>query len=361
MSTETTLSATNLHAEPKAPWYAPLIDKGRIPDALLRRAITVRLGKMLKRMRDADIETLHERHRVFVRGLLESPIAIRTDKANEQHYEVPPEFFKLSLGPRLKYSCGYWPDGVTTLEKAEEAALALVCARTEIKDGQKILELGCGWGSLSLYMAEKFPGCEITAVSNSGPQRVFIESAAKARGFENLRVVTDDMNDFRDAESAYDRCVSVEMFEHMKNYDALLQRISGWLKPEGKLFVHIFTHRELSYHFEEDNNWIGKYFFTGGTMPGDRLLFEFQRSMRIAEHWRLSGTHYEKTANAWLENTDANRGRILELFAQTYGEGQAEMWLNRWRTFYIACAQFWGFAGGGEWLVSHYLFENGKG
>ncbi len=286
------------------------------------------------------------------------PIAPVPETANEQHYEAPPEFFARALGPRLKYSCGYWPAGVQTLAAAEEAALALTCERADLIDGHDILELGCGWGSLSLWMAENYPGSRITAVSNSAPQRRFIEERAAARGFDNLTVVTCDMNDF-DTSARFDRVVSIEMFEHMRNYAELLRRISSWLRPDGKLFVHIFCHRTLAYEFETDGaaNWMGRHFFTGGVMPDFDIFERFPRDMRLSRSWRWNGRHYQRTANAWLENIDRSRSEILELFSRFYPGSDPKVRLQRWRIFMMACAELWGFADGEEWLVGHYLLE----
>ncbi|MEM9305003.1 MAG: cyclopropane-fatty-acyl-phospholipid synthase family protein [Pseudomonadota bacterium] len=334
-----------------------LAEHGRLPDPLIRLGIRRLCRQRLVDDFADDPVTQHERLMARVQELRESPIAIHTDAANEQHYEVPADFFRFSLGKHLKYSSCYWQPGVTDLDVAEADMLALSSERAELEDGQRVLELGCGWGSLTLWMAAHYPNSQITAVSNSNSQREFIEARAAKRGLENLRVVTCDVNELK-LEDRFDRVVSVEMFEHMRNYRRLLGNIASWLKPGGKLFVHIFCHRELLYPFETEgeNNWMGRYFFTGGLMPSADTLLYFQEDLRIEEQWRMSGVHYEKTANAWLALTDQNRDRILPVMAETYGEDQAEVWLQRWRMFYMACAELFGFDGGREWLVAHYRF-----
>lgn len=288
----------------------------------------------------------------FVEDLESGPLAVHTDKANEQHYEVPPEFFELALGPNLKYSSAYWPEGCRTLGDAEEAMLALTCERAGLKDGQDVLELGCGWGSLTLYMARHFPNSRITAVSNSAPQRAFIESRAPG----NVKVITTDMNDFTIGQS-FDRVVSVEMFEHMRNYRTLLGRIRGWLRPDGRLFVHVFCHKEHAYPFETEgsDNWMGRYFFTGGLMPSFDLLSRFDRDMVQTDSWMVNGTHYGKTAEAWRVNIEARKDEVMSVLRATYG-GEARRWYHRWRLFFLACEELFGYSDGTEWMVGHYLF-----
>jgi cyclopropane-fatty-acyl-phospholipid synthase len=272
---------------------------------------------------------------------------------------VPTRFYQLCLGRRLKYSGCLFATGRETLDAAELAMLALYVERGRLADGQEILELGCGWGSLSLYLAETFPAARITGVSNSRTQKEFIDGEARRRGLGNLRIITCDMNTFEAEAGRFDRVVSVEMFEHMKNYERLLARIARWLKPEGLLFVHIFTHQRLAYHFvaRDQTDWMSRYFFTGGQMPSHDLLARFQSDLTLVQDWKVDGTHYQRTAEAWLANMDAHRAEILPLFAATYGPDQAVKWWAYWRVFYMSCAELWGYRGGREWIVSHYLFQ----
>jgi len=333
-----------------------LMERGLLPDRLVRIGIR-RLCR--QRLRDEDHgspEANTAAKTAFVEALRQEPVAVHTDAANEQHYEVPAGFFKLSLGPRLKYSCCYWPDGVDSLAAAEDTSLEQVCRRAELADGMEILELGCGWGSLSLWMAEQYPGSRILSVSNSSTQRAFIEARRDERGLGNLEILTADANDLR-LDRTFHRAVSIEMFEHMRNYQALMGRVASWLEPGGKLFVHVFTHREFAYRYETEgeDNWMGRYFFTGGLMPSADLLPHFQDHPAIEKTWRLSGVHYQKTAEAWLETMDRNRDGIIPVFEEAYGD-EADRWFQRWRVFFMACAELWGFRGGSEWGVCHYRF-----
>lgn len=332
-----------------------LAERGWIPDALVRIGIRRLLGRRLEEEEGRSGESID----ALVEALARGPIAVQVDRANEQHYELPATFFEQILGPRRKYSATYWPSGVHTLEESELASLEQVRERAGLEDGQRILELGCGWGSFCLWAAETFPRAEVTGVSNSASQRRYIEAQAARRGLRNLRILTADMNTFEPPEPC-DRIISIEMFEHMRNYQRLLHRISGWLREEGRLFVHIFTHRRLAYAFEDtgrEDDWMARHFFTGGMMPSDDLLLRFPDSLRIHRHWRLPGTHYSRTLEAWLRQMDSRKSRILPILEECYGKPEAGLWFNRWRIFLMSCSELFRFREGSEWMVSHYLFR----
>ena len=287
-----------------------------------------------------------------------SPLAVLTDKANEQHYEVPAGFYKNALGDNLKYSCCYFDPLVSDLTTAENRALELTCEHADLQNGQQILELGCGWGSLSLWMAKHFPQAKITSISNSHSQREYIMGQAKKRKLENLQVITADVNTFEPQES-FNRVVSVEMFEHVRNHRGLFKRIHSWLKPGGKLFTHIFCHRSTSYPFEVEgeDDWMSKHFFSGGTMPADELFLRISGKMELESRWRWSGLHYAKTSEGWLENIDRNRKDVITDFKKAMPQKEAVQTFHRWRIFFLACAETFGFAKGQEWWVTHYLFQ----
>ncbi len=338
-------------------WYDSLVEKNKVPDFLIRMGIRKLLKQRLLQEKKETVELQQAHLLKLIEELKNSPIAINTAEANEQHYEVPTKFYQYCLGKNLKYSSGYWKDGVSDIDTSEDDMLEITCNRAELKDGQDVLELGCGWGSLSLYMAQKYPKSNFTVVSNSRTQKLHIDEQAKQIGITNLIVITVNINDFS-IDKTFDRVVSVEMFEHMRNYKKLMHKVATCLKADGKLFVHIFTHKDLAYKFEvvDETDWMSKYFFTGGIMPSDDLLLYFNEHLSIQQHWHVSGMHYSKTAEAWLENMDKHKTEIMPLFENTYGKDQAVKWWVYWRIFYMACAELWGYNKGEEWIVSHYLF-----
>lgn len=338
-------------------FYDKLLEKNKVPDSLIRIGIRKLLKQRLRDENKGNTEVQQAHLMQLIDELKASPIAINTQEANEQHYEVPTQFYQYCLGKHLKYSSGYWKNGVTDIDTSEKDMLEITCERAELKDGQDVLELGCGWGSLSLFMAAKFPKSNFTVVSNSRTQKIYIDEQAKQREINNLTVITININDFA-LEKTFDRVVSVEMFEHMRNYQKLMHKVATLLKSEGKLFVHIFTHKEYAYKFEviDDTDWMSKYFFTGGIMPSDDLLLYFNEHLSIQKHWHVSGMHYSKTSEAWLQNMDKHKTEIMPLFEQTYGKENAVKWFVYWRIFYMACAELWAYNKGEEWIVSHYLF-----
>lgn len=323
-----------------------------MPDSAIRKGI-----RKLLRERLTDLSREKKSTAQWVAELEDRPLAEETEAANEQHYEIPAAYFKTVLGKHLKYSSGIWPDGCDSLEASEAAMLQLTCERAELADGQKILELGCGWGSLSLWMAEHYPESQITSISNSNSQREYIESQCVHRGLTNLKVITCDINRF-DPTDTFDRIVSVEMFEHVRNHRQLLRKIDSWLAPGGKLFVHIFAHREEAYLFDvkSSKDWMSKYFFTGGIMPSADLLPTAAELLKEEKRWEVDGTHYSKTLEAWLAKQDANKDEVMNEFKKCYGRDKAKLWFQRWRIFYMACSELFGFKGGSEWLVMHYRF-----
>lgn len=339
-------------------WYNSLLENNKIPDIFIRKGIRGLLQQRLNQENKGNTETQQAHFMKLAEELKNSPIAVNTVDANEQHYEVPTKFYQYCLGKHLKYSCGYWKDGVTDIDTSEKDMLELTCQRAELQDGQNVLELGCGWGSLSLFMASRFPKSTFTVVSNSRTQKLHIDEQAINRGIQNLTVITVDINVFN-IDATFDRIVSVEMFEHMRNYQKLMHKASSFLKADGKLFVHIFTHKEYAYKFEviDESDWMSKYFFTGGIMPSDHLLLYFNEQMSIEQHWHVNGTHYSKTSEAWLENMDKHKNEIMPMFETTYGKEEALKWWVYWRIFYMSCAELWAYNNGNEWIVSHYLFK----
>ena len=330
-----------------------LLEKNLLPDAAIRLGIRRLLAQ---RIRD---ETALYDAPAYVADLKTRPLAEQTAAANEQHYEVPTAFYQFCLGKRLKYSGCLYPTGRESLDEAEEHMLALYAERAQLADGQSILELGCGWGSLALYNAAKFPHARITAISNSRTQKEHIDAEAKKRGLSNLTIITCDINAFTIDANRFDRVVSVEMFEHLKNYQLLFRNIARWLKPGGLLFTHIFTHHKFSYHFvsQGPSDWMSRYFFTGGQMPAHDLFSYFQDDLKLLQDWKVNGRHYQQTAEHWLQNMDAHKAEILPIFADTYGPDNVTKWWSYWRVFYMSCTELWGYRDGNEWLVSHYLFK----
>ncbi len=333
------------------------VEQGRVPDSLIRAGIRRLLRQRIDEIASENCEEAAERLAAFVEMMDSASVAPIPQKANEQHYEVPASFFSEVLGEHRKYSSCYWPDQASSLEDAEAASLRITCERAELVDGMRVLELGCGWGSLTLWIATHYPNCQITAVSNSNSQRREIETRAAHAGVTNIEVITADMNDF-DTKQRFDRVVSLEMFEHMRNYRLLYQRIHDWLLPGGQFLMHVFCHRLVPYEFvdRDASDWMSRHFFSGGIMPSDALPKHFQDHLRLRNHWRWNGEHYAKTLNGWLARMDQRRAQVMPILEQTYGD-DAEIWWSRWRVFFIASAELFGFNHGQEWWVSHYLFQ----
>ncbi len=335
-----------------------LSERGLVPDFLIRAGIRSLCRKRLQQCKHDDCEANAELAEKYIIESDASPMAVLTEKANQQHYEVPAEFYRHALGKNLKYSSCYYDSNTKSLDDAEDRALALTCDHAKLENELDILELGCGWGSLSLWMAKNFPDSQITSISNSNSQREYILGQARNRGYKNLKVITADINEFT-TESTYDRVVSVEMFEHVRNHRELFSRINNWLRPGGKLFTHVFCHRSTSYPFEVEgeDDWMSKHFFSGGTMPADELFLRISGNLELEHRWRWSGKHYAQTSEDWVANIDQHREEILKLFNRDLSMAEAHRTFHRWRIFFLACAETFGFSNGQEWWVSHYLFK----
>jgi cyclopropane-fatty-acyl-phospholipid synthase len=339
-------------------WYNSLLARGLIPDWILRRGVRSQGKERLSMMKKGNTKKSYSE---FLKEASSGNIAINTDDANNQHYEVDAEFFQYCLGKNLKYSCSFWDENTSNLDDAEDNMLEIYSKRSEIKNGMKILDIGCGWGSLSLYLAKKYPKSEITGVSNSSSQKTFIDSLASERKLSNLNIITKDINKF-DTKEKFDRIVSIEMFEHTKNTKKLMNLINEWLKPDGRFFMHVFAHKDNPYYFDRDqkNAWMAKYFFTGGMMPNHDLFKDLKSDLKYERSWSLPGSHYEKTSNAWLEKMDKNKLEILKLFERNNKKNIAKRNFNFWRLFYIACAEIFGYDNGKEWIISHHLFKKSE-
>ena len=333
-------------------------EMGLVPDTVVRAGIRRLLDQKRSEIRSGDAEYASSITNRFVEMMNRSPIALVPEMANEQHYEVPAAFFDEVLGERNKYSCCYWPKHVGSLDEAEIAALEVTAERAEIRNGMDVLDLGCGWGSLSLWIAEHYPNSRVTSVSNSAPQRDFIMESAHARGLDNVNALVCDMNDF-EAPGRYDRVVSLEMFEHMRNWGMLFDKINRWLKPDGRFFMHIFAHRSTPYEYidRSDSDWMTRHFFSGGIMPSADLPLRFAGALAPEKRWAWNGEHYARTCNAWLERMDARKASVMPILRDTYGNDEAERWWMRWRMFFMACAELFATRTGNEWYVGHYLFR----
>ncbi len=331
-----------------------LAERGLLPDPLTRLGI-----RALLRDRLAERRREPQRALAFIESLRSAPLAIEQRAANEQHYEVPPNFYELCLGPHLKYSSCWFDTGAETLGQAEAAMLALTCERARLHDGMDILEIGCGWGSLTLWMAKHYPGSRIVAVSNSAPQREFIERQAHERRLSNIEVHTADISTWQPPRTDFDRVVSVECFEHLRNYAELFHRIRSWLKDDGALFTHVFCHRDYPYPFEVDGetNWMGRHFFTGGIMPSEELFSRFDNDLTVAQRWRVNGRHYARTSRLWLDNLDAHRREAEGILAAGLGTAGAKRQVERWRMFFMACEELFAWDHGEEWFVTHQLLR----
>lgn len=336
-------------------------ESGLVPDSVIRAGIRRLLESKRKEIHSGDVEFAATTTNDFVAMMNDSPIALVPGLANEQHYEVPADFFTHVMGDHLKYSCCYWPKNVSDLSEAEAAAIAVTVERAGIADGQQVLDLGCGWGSLSLWIAERFPNSYVTSISNSASQREFILNRARERSIQNIDVIVCDMNDFT-IEKRFDRVVSIEMFEHMRNYRELFRRIDDCLLPDGRFFMHIFCHRTTPYVYIDKGpaDWMSRHFFSGGIMPSAELPLRFPENLNLERRWHWNGRHYARTCNAWLDRMDANKNEIIPVLAACYGDTAAVLWWQRWRMFFMACAELFAYDEGQEWHVAHYLFKKAR-
>lgn len=337
------------------------LERNLLPDAVIRRLTRLLLSTRLRLGYTSSAQTQLAQLLQFAHSLRDMPIAIKTDDAKVQHYELPTSFFKLVLGENLKYSCCYFNDTSSTLDDAEKAMLETYCERSGLQDGHTVLDVGCGWGSLSLYIAKKYSKCKITGICNSTTQKAFIEERCRDLDLHNVEIIVADISTF-DMEASYDRVFSIEMFEHMKNYKELLKKISRWMKPDSLLFVHHFCHKAFAYHFEDINedDWITRYFFSGGTMPSANLLLYFQDDVSVVNHWLVNGKHYAQTSEEWLKRMDNNMSSVRPIMESTYGKDSAVKWTVYWRTFFIAVAELFGYNNGEEWMVAHFLFKRNE-
>jgi len=335
-----------------------LAEKKLLPDFVIRYGIRTLLKKRVHSLVSNNSEENIKNKIEFIQKMNSSEIALVPELANEQHYEIPANFYNYCLGKHKKYSSCYWDDKTKNLDEAELLSLKLTSQHAKLTNGLNILELGCGWGSLTLWMAQQYPKSKITAVSNSSSQRLHIIAQAKKRKLKNISIITEDMNKFN-PQTRYDRVVSVEMIEHMRNHKQLFKKINSWLKPGGLFFMHIFVHKAQPYLFEilDKDDWMSKYFFSGGMMPSEDLPLFFQEDLKIVDQWSWSGKQYEKTANAWLKNIDSNKNKVMPVLEEIYGKNNSNKWLQRWRIFFMSCAELWGYKNGKEWKVAHYLFK----
>ena len=339
-------------------WYMKWVETNRVPDWLIRLGIRANLELGLRRRYQAGLDEREAERQELIAKLRQSPIAIAADQANRQHYEVPAEFFQLVLGKRKKYSCCLWPPGVDTLDRAEDAMLQLTCERAQLQDGMDILDLGCGWGSFCLWVAEHYPNSRVVAVSNARSQKEHIDALCRRQNIQTVETITADVSHLN-LDRRFDRIVSIEMFEHIKNHEWLMSRLAACLKPGGKLFVHIFCHREFAFEFDanDPSDWMARTFFAGGLMPSDDLLLHFQRDFALTGHWRMSGLHYARTLRAWLDRLDRHQVEVRKVLANAYGTDKETLWLVNWRLFFMACEETWTLCRGSEYMVSHYLFD----